>query len=349
MKTLLKITIFTLILILALGIKGAKAHDEYSKVIRKEYPLPADGQLTISNKFGKIHFNNWEKNAVSFEITVTAAAPDKNSAEKMLDLVDFVFNSYPTTLEAKTRFGEHVNQGKSSIRVDYMVNIPAGISLNVINKFGDVFLNEVSGKTRLEVAYGNLEANKLGNSDNFIDLSFGKANLSWSKGVVLMLKYSQMDLLYSGSLYLDSKFSDVDAGEIISATINSEGGNISLEKSALLKSKSRFTTLDIGRIEKSMNLDMQYGACEVHEVPADFTSIVISNQYGDIEIGITDAATYQIEAELKFCEIDYPEKKSKFSFRSSSPVEKTLKGYIGSDNPNSKVQVKSQYGSISLK
>jgi hypothetical protein len=351
MKTLFKITIFALLMTLAFGIRGAKAHEEYTKVVKKEYPIPADGQLTISNKFGKVHINTWEKNAVSFEITVTAEAPDSKTADKILGMVDFVFNVYPTTLEAKTRFGENVNQGRSSFRVDYMVNIPSGISLNVTNKFGDVFISEITGKTKLDVSYGNLEANKLGNSDNMVEVGFGKAQISWSKGAVIVLKYSQLEIGYSGSLYLDSKFSDISSGEIISANLNAEGGEISLEKSSALKSKCKFTTLDIGKVEKSINLDIQYGSCKIHEVPSDFTSIVVTNQYADVSIGINEAANYQLDAELKYCEIQYPSEKSKFSFRSVSPTENILKGIIGSgsENPASRVQVRSSYGNISLK
>jgi hypothetical protein len=62
MKAYLKIILFTLLLILLLGVKGAKAHDEFTRVIKKEFPINPDAQLTISNKFGEIHCSNWEKN-----------------------------------------------------------------------------------------------------------------------------------------------------------------------------------------------------------------------------------------------------------------------------------------------
>ena len=348
MKTLLKITLFALLLMLAFGIKGAKAHEQYTKVVKQEYPIPPDGQLTVTNKFGKIHFSNWDKNAVSFEITITAEAQDRKTAEKIIDRIDFIFNVNPTTLEAKTRFLENASQGRSSFRIDYMIKIPAGISLVVNNKFGDVYIDQVEGKTKLDVSYGNLEVNRLGNSDNLVNVEFGRANIAWSKGAVVVMKYSPLEMGYSGSLYLDSKFSDIRSGEVISANLNAEGGKLSLEKASALKSRCKFTTLDIGKVEKTINLDIQYGSCKIHEVPADFTSIVLSNQYADVAIWISENASYQLDAELKYCDIHYPSEKSKFSFRSSSPVEKSLKGYIGSDNPGSKVQVRSEYGNVSL-
>jgi len=351
MKTLIKITVFTLLIILLLGLKGANAHDEYTKVIKKEFPIPPDGQLIINNKFGKVHCNNWDKNAVSFEITVTADAVSEKAATQMLDQVDFVFNIYPTQVEAKTRFSENGSREKSNIRIDYVVNMPVGVNLNLTNKFGDIYINEIMGSTKIILGFGNLEANKLGNSDNQLEMEFSKANVNWIKGAVVNLKYSEMDIQYAGSLYLDSKFSNLEASKIISLNMNFEGGTLDMENSSSVKSKSKFSTLDIGRIDKSLNLDIQYGNCHIHEMPVDFTSIVINNKFGDVSIGIDEKASYRLDAELKFCDLDYASEHSKFSLRSISPTEKILKGTIGTENenPEAKVQVRSEYGNVSLK
>lgn len=351
MKTLIKITIFALMLILILGIKGAKAHDEYTRVIKKEFPITSDGQLIINNKFGKVHCNNWEKETISFEITISVEAINDKAAAKLLDRIDVIFTNSPSQIEALTTFAENGNRGRSHMQIDYMVNMPVGINLDLSNKFGDIFINEIMGKTKINLGYGNLEANKFGNSDNQLEVEFGKANVNWIKGAVVNLKYSGMDIQYAGSLYLDSKFSNLDAGKIISLNMNFEGGTLDMENSSSVKSKSKFSTLDIGRIDKSLNLDIQYGNCKIHEMPTDFTSIIVNNRFGDVSIGLDETASYQLDAELKYCDLDYSSESSKFSYRSVSPTQKVLKGVIGTgnDNPSAKVKIRSEYGNISLK
>jgi len=343
--------IFTLLLIFLLGIKGADAHDDYTRIIKKEFPVPADGQLVIINKFGKVHCNNWDKDAVSFEITVTVEAVTEKVAAKLLDQIDVSFSVSPSSIEARTKFEENWHHGKSSVKIDYLVYMPAGINLTLTNKFGDIFINEVMGKTNISLGYGNLEANKFGNSDNKLEIEFSKAKVNWIKGAVVILKYSGMEIQYAGSLYLDSKFSNLDAGKIISLNTTSEGGTLDVESSSTLKSKSKFSDLDIDRLEKILNLDIQYGSCKIHEMPSDFTSIVINNKFGNVSIGLDEKANYQLDAELKFCDLDYSSETSKFSYRSVSPAEKVLKGVIGegSENPIAKVQVRSEYGNVSLK
>jgi hypothetical protein len=85
-------------------------------------------------------------------------------------------------------------------------------------------------------------------------------------------------------------------------------------------------------------------------MPADFTSVYIRNKYGDVSIGLSEQAKYSLEADLKYCELDYPSDNAKFSFRSTSPTANTYKGIIGgTESAVSKVIVHSEYGNVSLK
>ncbi|MFZ4522545.1 MAG: hypothetical protein ACOYNC_12625 [Bacteroidales bacterium] len=350
MKTTMKITFFILALILLLGIKGAKAHEEFTKVIKKEFPVNPDALLTIDNRFGKIHCTNWDKNSVAIDVTITVTAADQEEADKKFKRISVDFSDSPSGIQAKTNLDEVKNSGRGKFAIDYMVSMPVSINIDLTNKFGDIFINEIQGKARINLGYGNLEARKLGNSDNLLDIKFSKARVNWIKGAVLSLKYSQMTLDYAGSLRLDSKFSDLDAEKIIALYVVFEGGKLNMENSSAVDSKSKFSDIEIQRIEKSLSLDIQYGSCDVHEMPADFTSVNIRNKYGNVSIGLSEQAKYSLEADLKFCDLDFPEEKAKFSYRSTTPTEKSYKGIIGaSDAPTSKVVVKSEFGNINLK
>jgi hypothetical protein len=350
MKTALKIALFTLLFLFLLGIKGVKAHDEFTKVIKKEFAINPDAQLTINNRFGKVHCTNWDKNIISIEVTITVAASNQDEAVKRFNRISIDFTDSPSAVSAITNFQEGKSSVKGQFSIDYLVTMPVTISLDLTNKFGDIYINEVQGKSRINLGYGNLEAKKLGNSDNLLDIKFSKAQVNWIKGAVLMLKYSEMNLDYAGSLRMDSKFSDLDAEKIIALNMNFEGGKLNMENSSAVESKSKFSDIDIQRIEQSLNLDIQYGNCDVHEMPANFTSVNIRNKYGDVSIGLSEQAKYTLEADLKFCELDFPSDKAKFSFRSTTPTANTYKGTIGgTDAPVSKVVVHSEYGNVNLK
>ena len=350
MKTILKITFFILAFIFLLGLKGAKAHDEFTRVIKKEFAINPDAQITINNRFGQVHCANWEKNSVSLDVTITVTAADQEEADKKFKRISIDFTDSPSSVTAVTNMEEFKNSGRSRFSIDYMINVPVTVNLDVTNKFGNIYINELQGKSRIDLSYGNLEAKKLGNSDNLLDIKFSKARVNWMKGAVLSLKYSEMNLDYAGSLRLDSKFSDLDAEKIIVLNVVFEGGKLNMENSSAVDSRSKFSDIDIQRIEQSLNLDIQYGNCEVHEMPADFTSVNIRNKYADVSIRLSDQAKYSLEADLKFCELEFPSDKAKFSFRSTTNTSNSYKGIVGgADAPVSKVVVHSEFGNVSLK
>ncbi len=350
MKTIIKIAFFLLVFIFLLGIKGAKAHDEYTKLIKREFAVNPDAQLTVSNRFGKVHCANWEKNSINFEVTITVSAANEKDAEKKFNQIIIDFTDSPSAVTANTNVQKTRNSNEGKFSIDYLINMPTTISLDLTNKFGDIYINEIQGKSRISLGYGNLEVKKLGNSDNLLDIKFSKARINWIKGAVVTLKYSEMTLDYAGSLRLDSKFSNLDAEKIIALNVVFEGGKLNMENSSAIDSRSKFSDFDIQRIEQSLNLDIQYGNCEVHEMPADFTSVNIRNKYGDVSIGLSEQAKYNLEADLKFCDLDFPSDKAKFSFRSTTPTETIYKGIIGgTESPTAKVNVHSEFGNVRLK
>jgi hypothetical protein len=118
-------------------------------------------------------------------------------------------------VELKTGIDEGAFFGKMKVNVNITISMPASVNLDATNKFGDIFINQLTGKAKIYLSYGNLEINKLENSDNLLDLQFSRANIKSIKGAVMLLKYSEMDLSYAGSLRLDSKYSNLDAEKII--------------------------------------------------------------------------------------------------------------------------------------
>ena len=159
-----------------------------------------------------------------------------------------------------------------------------------------------------------------------------------------------MDLDYAGSLRLDSKYSNLDANKIIALNVNFEGGKFNMENSSSVDSKSKFSDIDITRIEQSLALDIQYGNCEVHEMPAGFFSINIKNKYGTVNVGLPENANYSLDADLRFCDLEFPEDQADISQRIITNTTKSYKGIVGKGtNPVSKVNVRSEFGNVSLK
>jgi hypothetical protein len=328
----------------------ARSHAEYSKVIRRDYPVNADVQVILDNKFGKIHVNTTDQNTVSVEIKITAVASDESTAAKILDKVLIMASGSASQVEIRTSIDEGGFSGRSRVTIDYTVSMPASGSLNLTNKFGDVYLGDLNGKAKLNLSYGNMEVSKLNNGDNLVDVRFGKANIDNIKGAVVTLKYSELAVDYAGSMRLDAKYSNLRADKIIAINANLEGGSLKVDRSSVVNIHSKFTDNDLDVVDQSIDLDLQYGNFEVGEMPADFTSINVTNKYGNVSITLPSTAAYRLDADLRYCDLDLPKTKSKFSFYSTTPTSKTFKGLVGTEDENvkQKITIRSEYGNISL-
>jgi hypothetical protein len=337
------------IVFLVIGTYAAKAHDEYTRVLKKEFTINPDAKLIIDNKFGKVHCNNWEKNVISMEIVTTVVAADEKSAAKMFDRISIVTTATPAQVEALTVFQGDNTQGKSKMTIDYTINMPASISLDLTNKFGDIYINELNGKAKIDLSYGNMEINKLNNSDNLLDIKFSKVNIKSIKGAVLSLKYSDLDLEYAGSLRIDAKYSTMYASQVISLAGSYEGGKLNMENSSAIDGKTRFSDLSITRLEKNLNLEIQYGSFDVDEMPADFGNISIQNKYGNVSIGLPKDASYSLDANMKYCDLDFPDDRADFSQKITTNTGKIYKAIVGKTvNPAGKVFVRSEFGNVSI-
>ena len=82
MKTL-KISLLVVLLGVIVGTQ-AIAKEEFTKKISKSYDVNKDATLAIKNKFGKIHCQNWDQNAISIEVTITLEASNQEKANKYL-------------------------------------------------------------------------------------------------------------------------------------------------------------------------------------------------------------------------------------------------------------------------
>ena len=347
MKTIYKfLPVLLLIFILFQG--KASAYDESSKVIKKEYTVNPDARVLLDNKFGQIHINNWDKNMVSIEIRITVGASSPEKAQKLLDLVTIVSEGTPSNVQIRTMLSKDFSDNKK-LSVDYTVNMPSTIMLNLTNKFGDVFLNELSGKGNFDISYGNIEINKLMNSNNVININFGKGEIHYITGAMVSLKYSDLQVEYAGSLYVDSKFSNLEGIKIISLSLGFEGGKLDLDNSSVITGKSKFTDLSISHLDKKIDLDIQYGNCDVDQISADFTLVSIRNKYGHVSVNIPSGTSYSLDADLKFCDLDFPDDQAAFTQKISTNTSKSFRGTVGKNpNPEAKVIIRSEFGNVSL-
>lgn len=324
----------------------AMQKDGLKKTIKKEFLVVPDARLRLTNSFGDITCTIWDKNEIMVEVTVSVDTKSEQEAEKIFSQIDIFSTGSESEIEVSTRLAKNL-KSYNHFSIDYLVMMPASVSLDLTNKFGDVMIRELHAKSTIRVEYGKASLGKLNHGDNLLEISFGAASVESMKGAVVNIRFSKMRLDYAGSLKIDSKYSDIQAGEVILMEGTFEGGTIDLDHASVLTLDTRFSSFNIGSVKQKISLDAGFGSFKVGTVSPGFKSLVIENQHGSVEIGIPAEMSYSLDAESHFGSLDFPGKSTFLSVSDQPGYEESYRGTVGK-TPTATVKIRNEFGSIQL-
>lgn len=349
MKSKCSLLLIALFLAGALNSQAQPVVDGKVKKYHQAWDASGIETLEVVNKFGEVRINNDGGSQVTVDVVINVESESESAAQKLLSDITVEFSKSGNTAKAETRIKESF-KSKSKFSIDYKVNIPPDKNLNITNKFGNTFVNELLAKGDFNIGYGNLSANKLMGSakgDITLNLEYGKGDVSELGDATLNVAYSKLFVDEGKNLNLTSKYSGIDLGEVLEVKADSKYDGFEVDEIESLVAEMKYTTVKIGELKKKLVLTSGYGGIKVEDVSSTFELIDVNSSFGQINLKIENDAAYSLMAECQFCDINHS--KSDFKGNSSkTDFTNKLDGVIGSGSPKGKVTVKSRYGNIVL-
>ena len=305
------------------------AQDGMEKKIIKEFQVNTETEFVISHKFGDINIENWDDQKIWIEVTLIADTHKPEKAEKLFSQVDIDFTEMDNMIKVRTDYQNKIKQ--KDITVNYLIKMPHYLKLELTNKFGAVFINELSRQTNISIGYGSLKANKLLNSDSKpvsrLDLSYSSAEIEKCSWQNIDVKYSTLEIKQAKALVLDSRFSTIEIDDSHSVIASSKYDNYDIGNLQNLVLSAKFSNIEIGNVGNKIDLQFEYGNFEVGNVQDGFESINITNLFGDINVKIDQRANYEIDAEVQFSDLDISDNNS--AKHIIDGTKESYKGWVG--------------------
>lgn len=332
------------------------ADDEYSKTLKEEYSASASTELNLDNKFGDIEVNNWDKDIVSIEVTISVDVNDEDKANKILSYVDVNFFESGNTISAETVFDSKLEKGSWNnnydLDIQYHVYIPDYIDLSVENKYGDTFINNLAGKLYCDIKYGKIKINELTRGDdkplNEINIAYGNGNIEKVDWLKSSIKYSTLEIEEGKALILVSKYSKFYLDEASSLVAESKYDTYELGKLNNFVVSAGYSNYKVDEITKKFQIESKYTHVKVDNIPAGFEKISIENAYGGFKLAIDENASYLLDGEADYSKIYYPDNNSRVN-RIVENNEMNVSGLVGEDsNTKSVVDIETRYGNVKL-
>ena len=283
----------------------------------------------------------------------------KEKAEQLLNMINVEFSEQTDQIKAITQINDKfgTSQGwfgsneNKEFHIDYQISLPKNITLKLINHYGNIFINHLEGPLDINLKYGDLNINKLTRGDekpyNHIAIAYGKAIIDQCNWLNLNLAYSKATFQTCRILIVMSKYSKISIDQSNTIAGESAYDHFTIKELNNFVITGKYSEYKINQVSKKIDIDTKYSDVLVNTIPPNFESINVDNAYGKISLGIDPEACYELQANVKYANINYPEVGR--VNRITQGNETKVNGTVGNKKSDSKVTIKSAYGGVNLK
>ncbi len=345
---------FVLILILAVfGIVGkAQTYTESKRIIRS-FPTDPDTRLDITNKYGKIHVIPWKKDSVSVEVDLFIKSNSTRKLEKIQDNIDFEFTATKYYIIARTVFDTKYGNfftdlkdlsgtiipPKNQVNIDYTVRVPSSLNINISNKYGDIYIDDLKGAVNVSLSNGDIKVNNLEGESN-INLNFGNGVINFLQNAKLTLAYTDFEIKSADQININSRSSKIKIEEANILSIQSRRDKFTITKLDNLFGDSYFSDLWIYKLNEEVNYAPKYGDIKIDTVARQFSYININSEYTDINFIFNRTAPFEMEITFHpDAIIRYPEINSDVKTIYEEKEEIKIAGSVGTGKTSAKVKI----------
>ena len=288
-----------------LGIAQSFSEREFTE---RTFPVNAQTNIEVNNKYGKVQIIPWEKDSVKFVIDLNISSTSPSRLHKLKNGIRFDFTSTKYYVTANSDFGGTGNQifaelrnlsesfipGKNTIEVNYRVYCPESVNLSIINKFGDIYIDDLRGNININLSNGDMKINSI-SGESKIELNFGNARINHLSDAEISLSYADLDIKQAEKLQCISKSSNIHIDEVDLLKIESRRDKYFLADVYNIQGNSNFSQIWIEEIICDADLSLKFGDLTIDWIPTDFCKLELVSDYADLNLYFDKNTRYKAD------------------------------------------------------
>ena len=277
------------------------AQERVSKTVERSFALNGAGELQLENKYGDLRITGWDQEEVTVKIEIRVNHRKKENAKDLLGRINPKMKSNGNVVSIVSEisnkntgwFADFFNRtnpidvDRSRVQIDYEVFLPRKAQLKVINRFGDVLIEDWSGELDALIEHGDLWLSDHLNRAKVL-LKFGKLKAQDLNYARLNLKNGELDMGNSKDLRLTSSGTEIGMGTVNSLEIYSNKDDILLDEVGTIYGNLKFSTLILERLNQDVDLSMKIADFKVEKIISSNAEIAIEQESSDIDLRVTD-------------------------------------------------------------
>lgn len=368
---------------------GAAGHppeldQDFEKTYTETFSVNGSGDVRLTNRYGDIRVETWDRDEVKIDVRVKVAAEDQDDADRTFNRIEISFSGGSNAASATTSIGSGSKKSKGILRslldgewpswdgigssndfkIHYTVKMPASANLETDAKYCDVLLPDLTGNNRLTVGYGDLVAGDL-TGRNEISVSYGSArvdqlgenssfrsrycgNNSIRKAADLRYdgRYSETEIGTVDRLRVEAGYEEIEVRQAREIRFDGNYNDLVVDQVERIFLDGNYSDIEISEVSKELEVDASYGDLEIDRLSTGFERVYIRVNYIDVDLDIDDDAGYEIELRTRYGDIDFSGKNVNIS-EDKSGNSKSLTGSKQGKGAG-RVDISTSYGDIDV-
>ncbi len=328
-----------------------------SKKIHKEFSISKNGKFKIVNKYGNINIHTWNENRIVIDVYIET---NGNNEQKVLDKlkqisVNFdhdISYVYAKTIIEKSNYSNwsfFKSTNSIGMKINYTIKIPMTNTVEIHNDYGQITIDKILGKTKINCNYGSLFIGDLLNSENIINIDYNeKSTIEYLKGGTINSNYTTLEIEKSNKLRINADYSHIQIGSVNHLTYNCDYGNLNVENIGSIKGNSDYFHIKIKNLTDNATLSNEYGSIKINNILNGFSEVKIDSEYGNIKLGISENTPYTIKANIEYGSFKFDPSNFTFHKKNTRNSSKYYEGYYLKENHNARINLQTSYGSVTI-
>ena len=294
MKQIYQYSLVCILLISVPTLCSAQFKD--SKTYTKAISLREGGRLSLRNKHGNINITSWDKDSVVLTATISGRSKSLAKLQESIAKTNINFRQSGNSVDiatviSETSFSKGLNQIMSAVGVEneitinYEIKVPRGMRMAITNKYGDIYLDNHTGKLDIELSHGNLRANSL-KEVNHLRSNFGNIYIIEVEKLKGNLLFSQLEIEKADILDLSSKSTEYEFETVNQLRISSSNDKIDIDEVGDFNLVGSLSKVSIDDLLNSSSISLKYGKVRIKKVHKEVCSFMATTTRCTLEIGL---------------------------------------------------------------
>lgn len=306
---------FVGLLIFTYGVSQNK--QTLQKEIVRNLSVNTSSTLEINNTNGDLNLEVWQKNEIEVRVVIEVTTEKVKFINQYIQAI-FVSEALDsnyirfTTKVDRSLLDHSFNNQRSSYKINYYIKHPVYLNVKLYNKFGNVYVDELSGNFYLNLDYGTAYISNLTTDESKkiprIDLDYSKCVIKKSQFLEADVDYSKLNVNDVQTISLSSKYSkvEINLARIIKASSRFDDFNVNSVSKINLK--TAYSDVQILEIYSSADVVSEHGVVSVKRLMNGFTDGYFDVAFTELKIGLDRDICLQLDANIKFGDIFLPKR-----------------------------------------